>query len=116
MMLTLLRNIPRGTPLTAVSFVAVTPKPHLVKLLISPEGEDSFSIGSTSHKATRYVVKVGIGGVAGVLAPLVGKQPQDIRVWILEGDAPAFVKLEGPLYQGGPIWRIEIASAAWQDH
>jgi len=27
--------------------------------------------------------------------------------WILEGEAPAFLKFEGPLYEGGPIWRIE---------
>ena len=60
--------------------------------------------------------KVEIGGVAGLLAPLAGKQPQDTHVWILGGDAPAFVKLEGPLYLGGPIWRIELTSPLWQDH
>jgi hypothetical protein len=35
------------------------------------------------------------------------------HVWILGGEAPAFVKLEGPLYFGGPIWRIELASPVW---
>src|SRR5438552_3770811 len=29
-----------------------------------------------------------------------------------DGKAPAFVKSEGPLYQGGPIWRIELAKPA----
>jgi hypothetical protein len=116
MPLTLLKNIRPNVPQTAVSMVAATPKPRLVKLLISPEGEDSFSAGGTTHKATRYVIKVDIGGVAGVVAPLVGKQPQDIRVWILEGDAPVFVKSEGPLYQGGPIWRIELTSPVWPSH
>jgi len=53
-------------------------------------------------------VKVELGGVAGVVAPLIGKQPQDTHVWILGGKAPAFVKMEGPLYQGAPIWRIEL--------
>jgi len=85
-----------------------------VKLVISREGEGSFSVGGSSYKTTRYVVKTG--GVAGLLAPLVGKQPQDTHVWILDGDAPAFVKLEGPLYLGGPIWRIELTSPLWQDH
>jgi len=116
MILTLLKNIPPNVPQTTVSMVAATPKPRLVKLLISQEGEDSFSVGGSSHKATRYVIKVEVGGVAGAVAPLVGKEPQDTHVWILGGDAPAFVKSEGPLYQGGPTWRIELASPVWQDH
>lgn len=116
MPLTLLKNIRPNVPQTAVSMVAATPKPRLVKLLISPEGEDSFSAGGITHKATRYVIKVEIGGVAGVVAPLVGKQPQDTHVWILGGDAPVFVKSEGPLYQGGPIWRIELTSPVWPNH
>ena len=113
---TLLKNIRPDVPLTTVSMVAATPKPRLVKLLISPEGEDSFSVGSSSHKTTRYVIKVDIGGVAGWVAPLIGKQPPDTHAWILGGDAPAFVKLEGPLYLGGPIWRMELTSPVWQDH
>jgi hypothetical protein len=31
---------------------------------------------------------------------------------VLTGDAPAFVKLEGPLYAGGPVRRIELAIPA----
>ena len=57
------------------------------------------------------MVRVEIGGVAGWLAHLLGKQPPDMHAWVLEGEAPAFVKLEGPLYTGGPIWRIQLASA-----
>jgi hypothetical protein len=116
MILTLLKNIRPDVPLTTLSMAAAAPKPRLVKLLISPEGEDSFSAGGLTHKATRYVVKVDIGGVAGVVAPLVGKQPQDTHVWMLGGDAPSFVKSEGPLYPGGPIWRIELTSPDWHDH
>jgi hypothetical protein len=116
MILTLLKNIRPDVPLTTLSMVAAAPKPRLVKLLISPEGEDSVSAGGLSHKATRYVVKVDIGGVAGVVAPIVGKQPQDTHVWIIGGDAPSFAKSEGPLYNGGPIWRIELTSPEWHDH
>jgi hypothetical protein len=116
MILTLLKDIRPDVPLTTLSMVAATPKPRLVKLLISPDGEESFSAGGFARKATRYVVKVDIGGVAGVVAPLVGKQPQDTHVWILGGDAPSFVKSEGPLYLGGPIWRIELTSPNLHDH
>ena len=60
----------------------------------------------------RYLVKVKIGGIAGLLAPLLGKQPADMQIWVLGGEAPAFVKFEGPLYNGGPIWRVELAAPA----
>lgn len=39
--------------------------------------------------------------------------PPDSHVWILGGEAPAFVKSEQPLYFGGPVWRIELASPSW---
>ena len=90
--------------------VATTPKPRMVKLEIVPEGEKTVASGNTKHDTVQYVVKVKIGGIAGVVAPLVGKQPPDIHVWVLTGNAPAFVKLEGPLYEGGPVWRVELAT------
>jgi hypothetical protein len=61
------------------------------------------------------VVKIELGGLAGVVAPVIGKQPPDTDVWILEGDAPAFLKSQGPQFQDGPIWRIELASPSWPD-
>ena len=110
----LLKNIRPGTRQTIVSLVAPTPKPRLVKLEISPEGEAKFLAGGASRKATQYRIKVDIGGILGVLAPLVGKQPEDSHAWVLDGEAPAFVRLEGPLFMDGPIWRIETASPVWQ--
>ena len=113
LVLTLLKNIRSDVPETKVSMVAASPKPRLVKLAITPQGEEPFSVGGSSRKATHYVVKVEIGGAAGVVAPLLGKQPPEVHVWILGGPAPAFVKSEGPLYYGGPIWRIELTSPVW---
>ena len=110
-----LKNIPDSANQTTVSMIAATPKPRLVKLVISPEGEGKFSAGGTTLEATQYRMKVEIGGVLGVLAPLVGKQPQDSHAWVLGGSAPAFVRLEGPLFAGGPSWRIELASPTWQE-
>jgi hypothetical protein len=110
---TLLKDINPNQPKTTVSMVANTPKPRLVKLAVSSEGEDSFSIEGSSRKAIRYAVKVEIGGISGVVAPIVGKQPPDTHVWMAAGMAPVFLKSEGPLYDGGPIWRIEWASPVW---
>ena len=111
--LTLLKNVRPDAPPPTLSMVATTPKPRLVKLAISVVGEEPFSTGGIGRKATHYVVKVEIGGVTGLIAPLVGKQPPDSHVWVLGGEAPAFVKSEGPLYLGGPIWRIELVSPVW---
>jgi len=111
MIFTLMKNIQPNVPRTKVSMLVTTPKPRLVKLAIVPEGNEPFSIGNFQHEAMRYVLKIEIGGVAGFLADLFGKQPPDTHVWVLGGDAPAFVKSEGPFYAGGPIWRIQLASA-----
>jgi hypothetical protein len=109
----LLGNIGPNAPKTTVSMLVATPKPRLVKLEISPAGEDSFAVGSYAGKATRYNVKVDIGGVSGLIAPIVGKQPPDSHVWITGGKTPGFLKSEGPLFQDGPIWRIQLASPVW---
>ena len=31
----------------------------------------------------------------------------DVKCWIASGDAPAFLRFEGPLYFMGPVWRID---------
>jgi hypothetical protein len=109
----LIKNLAPGASVTTVSMIATTPKARLVKLDISPEGEDTFTVGDSSRKATRYDVKVKIGGVAGVVAPIVGKQPPNTHMWVLQGEAPTFLKSEGPLFEDGPVWRIELVSPAW---
>jgi hypothetical protein len=111
--LTLLKNIAPNAASTEVSMLVATPKPRLVKLVITPAGEDAFSAGGASHKAVRFNVKIELGGLVGLIAPLLGKQPHDTSVWILGGEAPGFVRSEGPMYQGGPLWRIELASPLW---
>ena len=113
MIFTLLKNISPKDASTTVSMVATTPKPRLVKLVITPQGEDPFSFAGSQRTATHYVIRVDIGGITGAIAPLLGKQPPDIHVWVLGGAAPAFVKSEGPLYLGGPAWRIELTSPVW---
>ena len=111
--LTMLKNANPAAPPRSVGFVAATPKPRLVKLAISVASEESFTTGTAARKAMHYVLKVDIGGISGVIAPLLGKQPPDSHVWILGGEAPAFVKSEQPLYNGGPVWRIELVSPVW---
>jgi hypothetical protein len=109
----LLKNLQRDALPSSVSFVAATPKPRLVKVAIAVAGTDPFSIAGSARKATHYVLKVDIGGFAGVLAPLVGKQPPDSHVWVLEGEAPAFVRSQAPMFTGGPVWQTDLVSPVW---
>jgi hypothetical protein len=111
----LIKNLPAGAQSTTASMVVAAPKPTLVKLAINAEGEDWFVTGGARHKATRYVVKIELGGVKGVVAPLVGKQPPDSRVWVIGGSSPTFVRSEGSLCEGCPIWRMELVSPVMQE-
>jgi hypothetical protein len=112
---TLLKNVrPEAGPLT-LSMLAATPKPRMVKLVITPSGEERFTTPAMSRQAQHYVIKVDIGGVTGALASLLGKEPPDTHVWILPGPVPAFVRSEGAMYVGGPIWRIELTAPSWQE-
>jgi hypothetical protein len=113
MILTLLKNVQSNALPKSISMIAATPKPRLVKLELSAAGQERFATGGAGRTATHYVVKVDIGGLSGLIAPLVGKQPPDSHVWILGGEAPAFVKSEQPFFMGGPLWRIELASPVW---
>jgi hypothetical protein len=112
--LNILKNIRPETKETKMSYVAATPKPRLVKLSIVPQGEETFWVAGAGVKAVRFTIKAELGGITGLIAPLLGKQPADINVWVAGGEAPTFVKLEGPLYLGGPIWRIQLTSPVWR--
>jgi hypothetical protein len=113
MTLALLKNIAPSAPKTTVSFVAITPKPRLVQLEITPAGEDPFSTAGIARKATHYVMKVHVPGVTGALASVLGKIPPDSHFWVLAGEAPAFVKGESPFGIDGPVRRIELVSPTW---
>jgi hypothetical protein len=108
----LLKNLPQGASATW-PMVAPTPKPRLVKLQVSDAGSDSFSTAGVARKATHYVLKIDIGGVKGLIAPLVGKQPPDSHIWILKDEVPAFLRAETSMAAGAPLWQIDLVSPDW---
>lgn len=113
LVLTLMKNLPPDTPPLEVSMVVATPKPRLVKLAISSRPKDPFSLAGSAREALHYAIKVEIGGIAGLVAPWLGKQPPDSHVWILGGESPTFVKSETLSYMGGPMWRTELLAPVW---
>ncbi len=110
LLFTLTKNIDPSAAQTTVSMVAASDRPRLIKLNITPSEEKAVKIGLLTHKAQHYVVKAKIGGIAGAVAPLVGKQPPDIHIWIVKSEAPTFLEFEGPLSQDSPVWRIELTA------
>jgi hypothetical protein len=106
----LLKNVDPSAPQTTVSFVAASTTPRVVKWNILPGLEKTIKVGLITHKTQQYIVKTKIEGVAGAVAPLIGKQPPDIHVWLVKSEAPTFVEFEGPLSQDSPVWRIEVTA------
>jgi len=98
---------------TTVSMVVMTPKPRVVKLVITNLGEENCSVVEVASKASHYEIKIELGGVIGVIAPLVGKAPPNIEVWVIRGLAPTFAREQGPMYAEGPVMNIYLASPVW---
>jgi len=112
MALILLKNLPGGAGAT-VHMAVFTPEPRLIEMEWSWEGEDEVLLGGRSMKTKRSLVKLKIGGLAGVIASLVGKSPPDLRYWLVTGDVPAFVRFEGAMFLNGPVWRVEMTTLEW---
>ena len=110
----LLLNIPPGTPETKIAYIAPGKKARVIHLSIKPTGTQSFRIGAFRRKATDFTIHVELGGVAGVVAPIIGKQPSDYHFWLQDGVPPVFIREEVPLYEGGPIWRLEQISPSFR--
>ena len=99
---TLMKNMPAGNPAT-VQIVAFTPKPRFVKMLLKPAAEDLMQVNDVAVATTRFVVRPQLG----LFASLLIADIPDVKCWIAGGEAPAFLRFEGPLYFMGPIWRID---------
>ncbi len=111
---TILANVAPDAPEFKLGMVVPSQgKPRLIHFAISPAGRESFSVTGSPRKASVFRLHPVIGGIEGVLAPIVNKQPPDTMIWILEGDAPLFVREVGQLSEDGPIVSIEFAGATF---
>jgi hypothetical protein len=60
-----------------------------------------------------YEIKIELGGVAGVIAPVIGKQPPNISVSLEGGQVPVILRESGPLFEGGAILTISQIGPTW---
>jgi len=110
-----IQNLNPDAPQTNISMIVATPKPRLVTLAIMPQTPSKFELAGFSHVARAYEIKIDLGGVAGVIAPLIGKQPPDIHIWIEGGKLPTFLRETGPLFSGGSVESINLIGPTWPE-
>ena len=110
-------DLPPDAPAFTLGMVIPIDKGRLIKLNIIPDGTASFTaIAGARRTANRFRIKLELGGVAGVIAPMVGKQPADTIIWLLEGDAPVIVREDTQLADGTPLVSLELAGTSFPQH
>jgi hypothetical protein len=114
LLVTALRNISPDEQVSIPMLVGAN-KPRLVELTMHSEGQKEFSAASRTLTATHWVVHVTVGGVAGAVASVIGKQPPDMHFWILGGKAPTFIRAITPLFENGPLWTFDLAPVTPRD-
>lgn len=112
-LLDVVKNIPAEAAETKISYVAATPKPRLIKLSLKSDGTERFRSAGRINHAHRFVIHADLGGITGLIAPMLGKAPADSYAWVSGDEVPAFIRSESPLYLGGPMLRTELVSPVW---
>jgi hypothetical protein len=111
---TLLLNVPPNTMPFRVGILAPVFGGRLIRILISPEGEQPFRKAGQILKATVFRIHPELGGILGWLATLLGLQPKDVMVWVLEGEQPAVVRVVGQLGGYGPVTSSELEGTSFE--
>lgn len=107
------KNLNPDTPETRVSMIVSTPKPRLVTLAVRPMGAVPFTVAGFDRKGQKYEIKIELGGIVGLIAPVLGKAPPNIYMWIEGGDVPVFLREFGPLSEGGANLTINLVGPGW---
>jgi hypothetical protein len=110
---TLLLNVPPNTAPFRVGILAPVFGGRLIRILISPEGEQPFQKTGQTLQATVFRIHPELGGILGVIATLLGLQPKDVTVWVLEGETPAVVRVVGQLGGSGPVVSSELEGTSF---
>jgi hypothetical protein len=110
---TLLLNVPPNTAPFRVRMLAPVGGGRLIRLLISPEDEQTVHLEGQTLKATVFRIHPELGGIVSVIARLLGLQPKDVMVWVLEGEEPAVAVIVGQLGGYGPVVSSELERASF---
>ncbi len=100
---TLLLNVPYRPQPFRVGILAPVDGGRLIRIRISPEGEQSFQQAGQNLKAAVFRIHPELGGIVGLIAMLIGVEPKDVMVWVKEGEQPEVVRIVGQLGGYGPV-------------
>jgi len=110
---TLLVNVPPNTAPFRMGILTPVFGGRLIRILISPEGEQPFQKTGQTLEATVFRIHPELGGFLGMIASLVGLQPKDVMVWVLEGDKPAVMRVVGQMSGFGPVVSSELEGTSF---
>jgi hypothetical protein len=111
---TLLLNVPHNTTPFRVGMLAPVGGGRLIRLLISPEDEQTVHLAGQTLKATVFRIHPELGGILSVIARLLGLQlPKDVMVWVLEGEEPAVAVIVGQLGGSGPVVSSDLVGTSF---
>ena len=109
---TVLLNVPHNTTPFRVGILAPVAGGRLVRLRISPEEEHPVQLAGQTFNATVFRIHPELGGMVSILARLIGLQPKDVMVWVLEGDEPAVAVIVGQLGGYGPVVSSDLVETS----
>ena len=110
---TVLVNVAHDTKPFRVGILAPVGSGRLIRILVSPEGEQPFLADGKTLKATVFRIHPELGGSLGVIAKLLGLLPKDVMVWVQEGVQPAVVRVVGQLGGFGPVVSSELEGTSF---
>ncbi len=110
----LMQNVSHNAAPFTLGMVLPSGKGRLAKLAISPDGTQPFTaVIGDRRTAMVFRIKFELGGAAGMVAPIIGKQPSDIMMWVTQGEVPVLVRVIGQLSEGGPVVSLELAGTSF---
>jgi len=113
MISSILANIDPKAAAFKLPVVSPTRKPRFFHLDISAAGKGTVRIAGTQRSAAIFRLHTDLGGLAGIVAPIIGKEPADIVVWVLQGEAPMVIRMIGQLAEGGSIVDAQLAGTTF---
>jgi hypothetical protein len=110
---TLLLNVPHNTKPFRVRMLVPVGGGRLIPLLISPEDEQTVQLEGQTFSATVFRIHPELGGFVKLIARLLGLQPKDVIVWVLEGEEPAVAVVVGQLGGYGPVVSSDLVGTSF---
>lgn len=108
-----LQNLSADIPETRLSYILPTSRPRLAALVIARAGEDTYTIAGERETAKKLELKVDLGGLAKIIAPILGKEPKPTTAWMAGGRVPMFIRIQTQFYEGAPLWTIQQTAPQW---